>query len=75
MFDAPPALRPLFTARPPCVLKKLITVKVEKPAPLTVIVDPYCVTRSPESALRSGTDTALLFTNLTDGRGLQFPTS
>jgi hypothetical protein len=41
ILAAPPApIPPRFTAAPPCVLKKLITVKLENPVPLTVIIDP-----------------------------------
>lgn len=52
LLSNPPRFVPL--------LKKLITVWVEKPLPLTVIVEPTWVTDVTEIRVPSTTDTALL---------------
>src|SRR5271170_2058703 len=51
---------PRLTVFPLCWLKRLITVRVENPVPLTVIVAPDCVTEVTVIAAPIGTDTALL---------------
>src|SRR5208337_4785000 len=44
-----------------CWLKRLITVKVENPVPLTVIMPPASVTDATVIPMPIGTETALLF--------------
>ena len=62
IFDKPLASKPpRFTATVPCRLKKLITVSVENPVPLTVIVLPAWITEVTEICCPIGTETALLF--------------
>src|SRR5262249_32794094 len=62
IFCVPVGPKPPRLATPVLVLaEKLITVAVEKPAPLTVSVFPLCVTLFTMIRAPIGTDTAALF--------------
>jgi hypothetical protein len=61
MRATPPAPKPpRFTTPPGCVLKRLITVRVEKPLPSTVMVPPLWLMLVILSRAPIGTDTASL---------------
>src|SRR3989304_7670644 len=51
---------PRLTTLPPCRLKKLMTVSVENPVPITVMVEPAWLTPLIVTRAPIGTETALL---------------
>src|SRR5580704_275729 len=62
IFGAPPDFSPPRLTTPPgWLLKKLITVSFDIPAPLTVMIDPSWLTELTMMRAPTGAETALLF--------------